>query len=338
MFPVSEHTAEKVQQDVNAILSAIAQWLAKVKLGLPESKQDADLPPVQWNAALDNQQVIDLEALPEFQVLPSSNPNLLLGNDALLLSSVQLQIGTTQIAGFLPEVREQLEELPPEQIADLRRAIAQPTGDKEFGEAVDIQVNGVTVLHRDEQGQMTVNELSPVHSHHSQIELRPVAEVEMLVGHQLSDSSAIHDQVIQHAPSVLVTVDDQGHIKPGSYLREQVEATEDEVEASVEADQQQALTPAAIAVIQSLQNRFIETGEQELVCSDYTFKSEGDRVLIVPNHHPDQMTVVEGNSIQSAIGAEQYQDLMQRFTRAYEQIQGYPNREPYKYSDDYELA
>jgi len=374
MFPVSEHTAEKVQHDINAILNAIAQWLSKIKLELPQSKPEAELPPVQWNAELEQEPVIDLEVLPELQALSGHDLERLEGTNPLLLAPVQLQIGTTQIAGFLPEIREQLEQLPPEQIAAFRQTIQQPAGTKESGEAVDIQVGGDTVLHRNEWGQMEVNELQPLletdlsqakeaknvaylgapnqrtievqtisrefiadHPEYPHVELRPVSEVEALSGQQLGDSSTIHDQVIQQAPSILVTVDDQGHVKPGSYLREPVEATEDEVEASAESEQRQPLTPEAIAVVGRLQNHFTKTDSQELICSDYTFKLEGDRLHVIPNDNPEQIVTIQGDRINPAIRSEQYQELMQRFTHAYEQIHVYPSEEHFEHSDEYEL-
>ncbi|MGA7932282.1 MAG: hypothetical protein WCA35_01760, partial [Kovacikia sp.] len=225
MFPVSTHTAEKVQHDINAILNAISQWLSKIKLELPQSKPEAELPPVQWNAELEQEPPIDLEVLPELQALSGHDLERLEGNSPLLLAPVQLQIGTTQIAGFLPEIREQLEQLPPEQITAFRQAINQPAGTQESGEAVDIQVDGVTVLHRNEQGQMEVNELQSIletdlsqakeaknvghlgepnqrtievqtisrefiagHPEYPHVELRPVAEVEALTGQQMGDS------------------------------------------------------------------------------------------------------------------------------------------------------
>ena len=374
MFPVSDHTAEKVQHDINAILNAIAQWLSKIKLELPKAKPEAELPPVQWNAELEQESVIDLEVLPELQTLSGYDLERLEGNSPFLLAPVQFQIGTTQIAGFLPEIREQLEQLPPEQIAAFRQAIQQPTGTKESGEAVDIQVEGVTVLHRNERGQMEVNELQPLletdlsqakeaknvaylgapnqrtievqtisrefiadHPEYPHVKLRPVAEVEALTGQQTGDSSTIHDQVIQQAPSILMTVDDQGHVKPGSYLREPVEATEDEVEASTETDQRQTLIPEAIAVVERLKTHFAKTGSQELICSDYTFRSEGDRLHVIPNDNPEQVVTIQGDRIHPAVRSEQYQELMQRFTSAYEQIQVCPGEEDYEYSDEYEL-
>jgi hypothetical protein len=159
MFPVSSHTAEKVQNDINVIVNAIAQWLAKVKLEWPQTEQDGELPPVQWNAELVHEPVLDLDALPDRQTLPSHDLGLLPGKDFWLLTPVQLQIGTTTIAGLFPEVREQLNQLPPERIAALRAAIEQPTGTRDSGETLEIQVNDATALRRNGQGQMEINEL-----------------------------------------------------------------------------------------------------------------------------------------------------------------------------------
>jgi hypothetical protein len=307
--------------------------------------------------------VHDLVALPDRQALPSHDLDLLPGKDFWLLTPVQLQIGTTTISGLLPEVREQLNQLPPERIAALRAAIEQPT--KDSGETLEIQVNDITVLRRNELDQMAINELQPelekelsqveaVKSgepkivpspedpsdqlKYPRIELRPVAEVEALAGQALSDSSSIHQQVLQRAPSVLVTVDDQGQIKPGTYLREPVEATEDQVVAGVESDQQQALTPEAIAIVSTLQAHFRETGNQELICSNYTFKPDGDRLLVVSHNDSESITVIHGDLIYPALESDQYQALIQRFTNVYDQIQAYPNEGNYDHSDEYELV
>ena len=367
MFPVSSHTAEKVQNDINVILNAIAQWLAKVKLEWPQNKQNGELPPVQWNAEL----VHDLVALPDRQALPRHDLDLLPGKEFWLLTPVQLRIGTTTIAGLLPEVREQLNQLPPERIAALRAAIEQPTGTRGSGETLEIQVNDATALRPNGQGQMEINELQAEleqelsqtktikgiefesematipatqseypsdYLKYPRIELRPVAEVEALTGQTLSDSSSIHQQVIQRAPSVLVTVDDQGQIKPGSYLREPVEATEDQVAAGVESDQQQALTPEAIAIVKTLQTHFRETGSEKLICANYTFKPEGDRLLVVPHNASEPVTVIQDGHIHPALEPDQYQALIQRFTNVYDQIQVCPNAENYDHSDEYELV
>ncbi|MBD2093440.1 hypothetical protein H6F67_26730 [Microcoleus sp. FACHB-1515] len=90
------------------------------------------------------------------------------------------------------------------------------------------------------------------------LELRPAAEVEALIGQELSDSSAVHQQVLNQAPLVQVAVDQAGQIKPGSYLRDQIEPTEDEVER--EQLSEPSLTPEAAIVIDQIWDYFDRTG------------------------------------------------------------------------------
>lgn len=159
------------------------------------------------------------------------------------------------------------------------------------------------------------------------LELRPAAEVEALIGQELSDSSAIHQQVLNQAPAVQVVVDQDGRIKPGSYLRDQVEPTEDEVETEVEREQPEeatpTLTPEAAIVIEQLWSYFDRTGEQVLEGEhDYDFQMEDNTLLVLPKDNSGEVVAVNRDGqIESTFSPERYEYLMERFAVAYEQMQ-----------------
>ncbi|MBD2060608.1 hypothetical protein H6F88_32210 [Oculatella sp. FACHB-28] len=161
----------------------------------------------------------------------------------------------------------------------------------------------------------------------SHLELRPAAEVEALIGQKLSNSSAIHQQVLNQAPAVQVAVDQDGRIKPGSYLRDQVEPTEDEVEAEMELEQSDEttpfLTPEAAIVIEQLWDYFDRTGEQVLEGEhDYDFQVEGNTLLVLLKDNSGEVVAVgRDGQIESTFSLERYQYLMERFGVAYEQMQ-----------------
>ena len=160
-----------------------------------------------------------------------------------------------------------------------------------------------------------------------QLELRPAAEVEALIGQELSDSSAIHQQVLNQAPAVQVAVDSDGRVKPGSYLRDQVEPTEDEVETEVELERAEesalTLTPEAAIVIEQLWDYFDRTGAQALEGEhDYDFQVESDTLLVLPKDSSREVVTVDREGrVESTFSPERYEYLMERFAVAYEQMQ-----------------
>ncbi|MDX2241501.1 MAG: hypothetical protein NW224_12520, partial [Leptolyngbyaceae cyanobacterium bins.302] len=159
------------------------------------------------------------------------------------------------------------------------------------------------------------------------LELRPAAEVEALIGQELGDSSAIHQQVLNQAPVVQVAVDQDGRVKPGSYLRDQVEPTEDEVETEIELEQAEkttpSLTPEAVVVIEQLWDYFDRTGEQVLEGEhDYDFQMEGDTLLVLPKDNSGEVVAVDRNGeVESTFSPGRYEYLMERFAVAYQQMQ-----------------
>lgn len=170
------------------------------------------------------------------------------------------------------------------------------------------------------------------------LEVLPVAQVESLTGVQLGDSSSIHDQVVQQAPSIVVSVDDEGKVKPGSYQRAAVEATEDEVENGIQTESYQAqmLTPEAMAVMGSLKQHFQETGDSFFVGQEYLFHNQADGMSLIPHDEQQEPISVVGDCIEPAIDAQQFEQLMQRFSSAYERIQVAPGQEGHE--QDYELG
>ena len=426
MFGVSDHSADKVRHDINTILEAIARLLAKIEIPPAEKP----LPPVQMRAELeqdDPDTLIDAEVIEEQKLLMGHNPDLLEGRDRLQLEAtpppqllepeaqtqVQLQIGDTYIIALLPDgLRNQLEQLPPEQVETLRQALTKPAAAEAKGhtntEVIDVRINGSQRLHQNAEGQVTVNnfyssvkdmqepftnpsrengeftavergqyrmllnrelseeeagtiyfslpgqddflyeyegdldevldDLPAIYEQAEQqeiphLELRPAAEVEALIGQELSDSSALHQQVLNQAPAVQVAVDQDGRVKPGSYLRDQVEPTEDEVETEVELEQAEesalTLTPEAAIVIEQLWDYFDRTGAQALKGEhDYDFQVEGDTLLVLPKDNSGEVVAVDRNGqIESTFSSERYEHLMERFAVAYAQIQIFEHQE-----------
>jgi hypothetical protein len=302
-------------------------------------------------------------------------------NPAQFEHTLQIQMGEIQIAGTLTEVETELQQLAPEQRTILNEAIHQPAGTAGTEVAVSIAVDDVPVLHRNEQGQMLVNEIPtatavvdpqtdisydeqtpstrlPNDLTHWQtveaqataveriadpepqphLEVRPVAEVESLTGEQLSDSSSIHDLVVQQAPSVVVAVDDEGKVKPGSYLRDQVEATEDEIESGIQTEhnQTQMLTPEAIAVVEALKDHFEQTGDSFVVGQEYLFQDQPNGIVIIPHDQQQTPISITNHCVDPAIDPVQYEQLMQRFSSTYERIQVAQGQEGYE--QDYEVG
>ena len=76
-----------------------------------------------------------------------------------VLPNIDIRIGNSELSGTVSEVSEQINNLTTEQQDALRQAIAQPAGETIEGESVSIAIDGATVLSRDAQGQMQVNEI-----------------------------------------------------------------------------------------------------------------------------------------------------------------------------------
>lgn len=176
MFPVSKHSAEKVQNDINTILFALAQFLSKVNL---DYKSQPVLPPIVMEAVLESEpisgKIIDVEVIPELTALSGHHPDLLEGRDNLAIggnptppllqsqTEVRLQIGDTYIIALLPDLRLHLEQLPAEKVAALTGAIggsAETPTEVIDGEIIDVTINGTSCFHQ-EPGQATVNILLP---------------------------------------------------------------------------------------------------------------------------------------------------------------------------------
>ncbi|MBD2060588.1 hypothetical protein H6F88_32100 [Oculatella sp. FACHB-28] len=180
MFPVPGHSAEKVQNDINTILGAIAQLLSKVNLDYTPKPV---LAPIEINAVLEAEpvfDVIDLEVIPEYPALAGHDPDLLRGSDRTLINGnpsppsievetqaeVRLQIDDTYIIALLPDLRSQLEQLSAEKVTALAEVLAYPTSSQVDAEniidaeIIDVTINGKSCFHL-EQGQVIVNALLP---------------------------------------------------------------------------------------------------------------------------------------------------------------------------------
>lgn len=339
-FPAQPHSAEKIQHDINTILEAIARFLHN--MGEPEViHQPQPEPPITMTAELENEDYIDLEVLPERDALPYWDPKLLKGGDYLALSSqpiVQLQIGDTYIVAPIAQLPQQLEQLPPQQLAALAGAIeypALPPGDNnseptEGKGIIDLKINGSQCFYQNEEGRTSVNtlgsktvitELGEVQPQLPTVELRPAAEVESLTGMAVGDSSAIHSQVLHNAPAIRVDRDQFGQIKVGAAMRAPVEVTEDSVEAQAEYEvEHQPLTPAAQEITTFLHHYFQQTGEKNLAGeNDYDVQANGEKLLFIPRENPAEVVTVERDQAIS-ISPERIQHLMVRFAAAYESL------------------
>ena len=348
-FPVQPHSAEKVQHDINTILEAIIRFLSKISSPEPSEKLQE---PIQTTAELEPEErlVIDAEIIPEVEALPYRNPEWLEGGRAYpeLTPEVRLQLNSLYMAVPLPELQQSLEQLSPQRLAALAGAISSPAlpPATENEDVIDIEVDGVQCFHQ-EKGQVIVNALLPSDSLEAvqsasetqqnrdtemtteigelepsqpTTELRPVGEVESLIGQQLGDLSTVHNEVLHQAPSTRVERDQYGAIKGGTAIRAVVEPTEDEVEADAEYRSEHPLTPEARTIVTQLHDYFEQSGEQELTGKcDYNIQADGDRILFIPRDNPAEVITVQGDQAVS-ISSERIEHLMVRFAAAYENI------------------
>lgn len=373
MLDITSHNAEKVQSDINTFLEALTQFLSKIQYPINIPRQEEAPPVLEMDAWLaEEEPFTDIEIIPERNMLSGSNPPLLEGREPLLVpgsptppqleagAEVHLQIEGTYIIALLPDLKSQLEQLSPEQLAMLTQAIERPAlPSTELievvdGELIDIEINGVQCFHQ-EQGQVTVNALLPnasqvqslegIESENTDvrrvhditlvteirekveepptIELRPAHEVESLTGQAMGDSSTLHEQVLQDAAPVRVIRDQYGHIKGGAAVRASVEVTEDTVEAEAEYQaEHKPLTPQAKEVVEEIHGYFNRTGEQKLPGNnDYLIeKLDNDRLRFIPYDSSDEAIIINREQVESTVDFTQYQYLMIRFTAAYESI------------------
>jgi len=202
-FGGSPHSAEKVQHDINSILDAIAQMLAKVRLQqLAEEKQESQQEPSPRKADLDSQplEVAEVERFDEQSLLSGDDSNLLEQSPPYQLEAipVRIQIGEAVVAGALEgDLREQLLQLPPEQVAYLQQ-VMEPTalpGEVEVieGEVVDIEIDGLPCFRHEPAKQLT-----------PQLERIPYGEAERLIGQELGESSITYPQLLVDPPVLVV--------------------------------------------------------------------------------------------------------------------------------------
>jgi hypothetical protein len=341
MFPVPQHSAEKVQSDINTVLEAIARFLSKINLEIPPP--EPKLPPKNIDAWLaEAEPFLDVEVIPDRvalagrdqALLEGADPPLLEGRDPVAIvgspvppqleTEVRLQVESTSIIAQLPALKPQLEQLSPAQLATLAQAIDRPateTGEVLEGELIDIQINGVRCFYQ-EQGRVTVNALLPVLEEET-VEVRPAHEVESLTGQALGDNSTLHQQVLHAAAPVEVRRDRYGHIKGGAAVRASVEVTEDAVEAEAEYwAEHPPLSPQAKAVLRELHDYFDRTGERELVGdNDYLIERlEGDRLRFTPYDRLDEAVVFEGDRLEANVSSGRYAHLLLQFAAAYKSL------------------
>lgn len=347
-FPVQPHSAEKVQHDINTILEAIARFLSKIRP--PELPEESDKPS-QIGAGLEpnEPQLINAELVPEVEALPYADPALLESATAYpeLVPEVRLHLNHLSMTVPFPQLQQSLEQLSPDRLASLAGAISSPAlpPATENEDVIDIEVDGVQCFHQ-EDGHITVNDLlssnasKQIRSSEVQhvrdttivtsigerqlqqptIELRPVSEVESLIGQQLGDQSTLHHEVLQQAPSVRVERDQYGNIKGSTAIRAVVEPTEDEIEADTEYRAEHPLTPEAKVIVAQLHQYFEQAGEQELAGrNDYGIQADGDCLLFIPRDNPAEAITIQGDQATS-ISSERIEHLLVRFAAAYESL------------------
>lgn len=85
----------------------------------------------------------------------------------------------------------------------------------------------------------------------------------------------------------------------------------------------QALNPQAAIVLDQLWKYFDRTGEHYLEGQhEYNFEVEGDLLLVLPKDNSGEVMAIDRNGqVSSTFTAEKFENLMERFAIAYEQIQ-----------------
>lgn len=147
---------------------------------------------------------------------------------------IDIKIGDVQLSGTVSEISQQVGNLTAEQQDSLKQAIAQPSGAVQEGEAISIAVNGATVLERDGEGQMQVNEIQ------SQLDLRPLeaSEPDRLQSAQSVEQNGLEPDYASPAQGSISQADNSPTLEP----------SEPDIQA---AALEQVETPTAAAEIES---------------------------------------------------------------------------------------
>ncbi len=312
-FGGSPHSAEKVQHDINSILDAIAQMLAKVRLQqLAEEEQEVQQEPSPRKADLESHplKVAEIERCDEHPLLTGDDPKLLKPGPPYQLAAalVRIQIGEAIVAGALEgDLREQLLQLPPEQIAYLRQVMESPAlpGEVEVidGEIVDVEIDGVPCFHHE-----PIKQLSP------HLERIPYGEAERLIGQELGESSIAHPELLVEPPVLVVEVLPDGQVeydpRLGAQLEGLAQAAENREERSESADEAAAeLSPEERSAVATVQQFFALTGLQEFEGHHYRLKMARNQLSVEAKDGRGQVLAVDEEKAVSRLEVQDFQQF-----------------------------
>jgi hypothetical protein len=312
-FGGSPHSAEKVQHDINSILDAIAQMLAKVRLQqLAEEEKEAQQEPLQLKTELES------HPLEVAEVKRFDEQSLLAGNDSKLLkpgppyqlaaAPVRIQIGEAVVAGALKgDLREQLLQLPPEQVAYLRQVMEPPAlpGEVEVieGEIVDIEIDGVSCFHHE-----SIKQLIPY------LERIPYGEAERLMGQEVSESSIANPELLVEPPVLVVEVLPDGQVeydpRLGAQLEGLAQAAENREEGAETMDEAVAeLSPEERAAVETVEQFFALTGLQEFEGQHYRLKMAGNQLSVEAKDGRGEVLAVDEEKAVSRLEVQDFQQF-----------------------------
>jgi hypothetical protein len=312
-FGGSPHSAEKVQHDINSILDAIAQMLSKVRLQqLAAEKKEAQQEPLQLKAELESHplEVAEIEHFDEQRLLMGDDPKLLKPGPPYQLAAapVRIQIGEVIVAGALEgDLREQLLQLSPEQVAYLRQVMEPPAlpGEVEVidGEIVDIEINGVPCFHHE-----PIQQLAP---HLEQI---PYGEAERLMGQEVSESSIAHPELLVESPVLVVDVLPDGQVeydpRLGAQLEGLAQAAENREERTETVDEAVAeLSPEERAAVATVRQFLALTRLQEFEGKHYRLKMAGNQLWVEAKDGRGEVLAVDGERAVSRLEAQDFQQF-----------------------------
>ncbi len=221
---------------------------------------------------------------------------------------MRIQIGDAIVAGALEgDLREQLSQLPPKQVAYLRQVVDPPSlpGEVEVieGEIVDIEIGGVSCFHHEPPKQ-----LSP------HLERISYGEAERLIGQELGESSVTHPELLVEPPVLVVEVLPDGQVEYDPRLGEQIEglavAAENTEERAVPADEAAAeISSEMRSAIETVQQFFALTGLQEFEGKHYRLKMAGNQLSVTAKDGRGQVLAVDGEKVVSRLEAQDFQQF-----------------------------
>ncbi|WP_017302367.1 hypothetical protein [Nodosilinea nodulosa] len=311
-FCGSPHSAEKVQHDINSILDAIAQMLAKVRLQerAEEEKLEQAPPLLEERPGVAPVWVSITDLDDEQKRLTGHDPRLLNPGPPPQLESVpvRIQIGDAIVAEALKgDLGEQLLQLPPEQAAYLRQVVELPElpGEVEVidGEIVDIEIDGVPCFHHEPGKQLAPH-----------LERILYGEAERLVGQELGESSVTHPELLVEPPVLVVEVLPDGQVEYDPRLGEQIEelalvaeAREERAESAGEVVA--ALSPEARSAVETVQQFFALTGLQEFEGQHYRLRMAGNHLSVIAKDGRGEVLAVDGEQVVSRLEPQDFQQF-----------------------------